>query len=127
MPRHTPTQESAIAEEWLEALQLAQVAFGRVLSELDEAEASLSFWEDRVKQQHHFWFIWLQQVCRVGWGGGECAPWVEAGATLAAGKPEPLPCTSPRGTPLLSIPRHRDSNHSRARKRLCTRRPKFCI
>ncbi|KFM24034.1 Nuclear control of ATPase protein 2, partial [Auxenochlorella protothecoides] len=53
--------EAALAEVWLAALQLSQVAFSRVLAELDDATANLTFWEGRVKQEHHFWFIWLQQ------------------------------------------------------------------
>ncbi|KAL6772305.1 hypothetical protein ACKKBG_A29715 [Auxenochlorella protothecoides x Auxenochlorella symbiontica] len=57
----TSESEAALAEVWLAALQLSQVAFSRVLAELDDATANLTFWEGRVKQEHHFWFIWLQQ------------------------------------------------------------------
>lgn len=42
-----------------------------MLAELDDATANLTFWEGRVKREHHFWFIWLQQVgSREGGEGG---------------------------------------------------------
>ncbi|KDD75191.1 hypothetical protein H632_c818p2, partial [Helicosporidium sp. ATCC 50920] len=57
----TTDEERAIAESWLCALQVTQHAFDRLLWELDDASANLSFWQSRVKRRSHALFVWLQQ------------------------------------------------------------------
>ena len=58
-PRPCGVQEEAVAERWLAALQVAQVAFCRLLAELDEVDASLAFWRRRVQRGGHLVYTLL--------------------------------------------------------------------
>ncbi|KAL4457516.1 hypothetical protein ABPG75_012381 [Micractinium tetrahymenae] len=53
--------EQAIADRWLEALQVCQVAFSVLLGELDEVEANLRFWAAQEQRGRHFWADLLQR------------------------------------------------------------------
>ncbi len=56
-------EQERIAVEWLAALQLAQVASARILSEMDIIESNLQFWTRRLDAggRHHFWFNLLRR------------------------------------------------------------------
>lgn len=68
-------QEAAIADRWLEALQVCQVAFVLLLRELDSVEANLSYWHRQEQRGRHFWSQLLRRVSKAscwvaGWLAG---------------------------------------------------------
>ncbi|KAK2078374.1 hypothetical protein QBZ16_003214 [Prototheca wickerhamii] len=51
-----------MARDWLQALQLACIAFWRLLAELDDAERNLRFWQRRARRgDDQTAFLWLQR------------------------------------------------------------------
>ena len=53
-----------MAEAWLGALQVAQVAAARLTAELEVIGNNLEFWAHRMKQRRQFWFSLMQTVRR---------------------------------------------------------------
>jgi hypothetical protein len=58
-PPPSHTQGEAVAESWLRALQLAQIAFDRLLFDLAQAQRNLSFWRGRLRAGSHGAFMML--------------------------------------------------------------------
>ena len=56
----TPREEH-IVYTWLQALQVAQVASGRVLAQLALVDANVHFWRKRLARGGHFWFALLHR------------------------------------------------------------------
>lgn len=50
-----------MVEQWLRALQLGQIASGRLLHELHVLESNLAFWNKRLEKGGHFWFALLRR------------------------------------------------------------------
>ena len=61
-PSSSLPQEAAIADRWLEALQVCQVAFVLLLRELDSVEANLKYWHHQEQRGGHFWSQLLRRV-----------------------------------------------------------------
>lgn len=56
----TPREEH-IVYTWIQALQVAQIASGRVLYQLATVDANLKFWTRRLEKGGHFWFALLRR------------------------------------------------------------------
>ena len=49
-------QERAIADHWLSALEISQVAISRLIAELESVDFQLKFWTNRAEKGGHYWF-----------------------------------------------------------------------
>jgi len=49
-------QERAIADHWLSALEISQVAISRLIEELESVDFQLKFWTNRAEKGGHYWF-----------------------------------------------------------------------
>ncbi|PRW56115.1 Nuclear control of ATPase [Chlorella sorokiniana] len=54
-------EEQAVADRWLEALTVCQVASGLLLRELDAVEANLRYWRRQEQAGGHFWSALLRR------------------------------------------------------------------
>lgn len=54
-------REQQVAALWLHALQVAQVASGRLLAQLAMVDQHLEFWNRRLERGGHFWFALLRR------------------------------------------------------------------
>lgn len=57
----TTPREEQVAASWLHALQVAQVASGRLLAQLSIVDQNLEFWNRRLERGGHFWFALLRR------------------------------------------------------------------
>eukprot|EP00884_Botryococcus_braunii_P010486 jgi/Botrbrau1/19439/Bobra.0338s0061.1 len=53
----TTPQAKRVATDWLVALQLAQIAFDRLINNLRNVESHLQFWELRMRRGQHLYFL----------------------------------------------------------------------
>jgi len=58
---HIAVQENAIVKKWLQALQVSQIASGRLLAALSLLDTNLGFWMRRLDEGGHFWFSLLRR------------------------------------------------------------------
>ena len=56
----TPTEEHVVYT-WIQALQVAQIASGRLIHQLAVVDANLQFWTRRLEKGGHFWFALLRR------------------------------------------------------------------
>ena len=56
----TPGEEHVVYT-WIQALQVAQIASGRLLYQLAVVDANLQFWTRRLEKGGHFWFALLRR------------------------------------------------------------------
>ena len=54
-------QENIVVRKWLQALQVSQIASGRLLAALHLLDTNLGFWMRRLDQGGHFWFSLLRR------------------------------------------------------------------
>ena len=54
-------RERAIVVSWIQALQVAQVASGRLIQQTSVVDANARFWRQRLARGGHFWFALLRR------------------------------------------------------------------